>query len=403
MEPVFNQLVRLTVWLCLLGVFGLHPVEAQSKVRFFYATLPEGDASAGLWVHAHFTQLPKGVATMAFRQRGQSNWNETVIQPIPLKFGTQQRWLFRHFLALNPDQNYEVSVRLNGQDAGSLSLRSLPASGQPLRFVDGGDSTTGGAAGQLFAVAAQRSPHFSVMGGDYAYEDGQPAAFWKFDEWLQLWCTRMITPPGNSVPLLPVLGNHEVQGGWGQTPAQATFWLPYFNLGQPRTYAFRNLGGFLGLWSLDSGHAAPMRGEQSRWMESSFSQNSQLPWRLASYHVPLYPCSRDFADPHSLDARQAWLGLFDRHQLTLALEHHEHAFKRTHPLRGGRVEEGGTVYLGDGCWGQQVRSVQPSRKYLAKTLSCRHFWLIEADPTQLKATAIDAKGNEFDRIEMSAQ
>ena len=45
--------------------------------------------------------------------------------------------------------------------------------------------------------------------------------------------------------------------------------------------------------------------------------------------------------------------LFDKHNIDLVLEHHDHTFKRTHPMRGGEVDEKtGIAYLGDGSWGK---------------------------------------------------
>ena len=34
------------------------------------------------------------------------------------------------------------------------------------------------------------------------------------------------------------------------------------------------------------------------------------------------------------------------------LEHHDHTFKRTHPLKDGMKDKYGVPYLGDGSWGQ---------------------------------------------------
>jgi hypothetical protein len=49
--------------------------------------------------------------------------------------------------------------------------------------------------------------------------------------------------------------------------------------------------------------------------------------------------------------------LFDRYGVQLAFENHDHTFKRTYPLRAGKLDPRGTVYLGDGCLSEHPRGV----------------------------------------------
>jgi hypothetical protein len=74
------------------------------------------------------------------------------------------------------------------------------------------------------------------------------------------------------------------------------------------------------------------------------------------------------------DARKHWVPLFERYNVDAVLEHHDHTFKRTHPLLDGRVNERGIVYLGDGSWGKIDRPDTPAhRPYLAVADEAYHI------------------------------
>jgi hypothetical protein len=55
-------------------------------------------------------------------------------------------------------------------------------------------------------------------------------------------------------------------------------------------------------------------------------------------------------------------------------EHHDHTYKRTHPLLDGRTSERGIVYLGDGSWGKLRKPATPEeRPYLAQVNEAYHL------------------------------
>ncbi len=102
--------------------------------------------------------------------------------------------------------------------------------------------------------------------------------------------------------------------------------------------------------SLDSGYAASVE-EQAEFMEEVFKENYWV--KFATYHVPIYEaCSTGKKDAKVIsDMRQYWVPLFDKHNLTAAMENHGHMFKYTKRLTGGQVDENGIRYIGDGSWG----------------------------------------------------
>ena len=94
------------------------------------------------------------------------------------------------------------------------------------------------------------------------------------------------------------------------------------------------------------------------------------------------PCYPSFRNPWGKDGkggtgaeqRKHWCPLFERHKVNVVLEHHDHTFKRSHPLTDGMIDEkAGVLYLGDGSWGKIRPPKSPEdRPYLAKVSESYH-------------------------------
>ncbi|MBI2436006.1 MAG: metallophosphoesterase family protein [Candidatus Hydrogenedentes bacterium] len=282
------------------------------------------------------------------------------------------------------------------------AFQTLPAGNAPLRFVAGGDMGVTSDVPPLLTQAASLAPMFAMVGGDLAYENGVLANWGLWETWLNYWEQYMVTPAGLTVPMILAIGNHEVNGGFAQTPAQAPFFNGYFPQNGTTSYFARELGGNAVLLVLDSGHTVPHSGAQAAWLENALLQYQDRV-TMALYHVPLYPGHRDFNGAYSVYGRTHWLPLFDQYQLTVAFENHDHVLKRTKRLRGGVADPEGTLYLGDGCMGVAPREGdQAGQPYIDRVLSERHFWFVEipaagARNTQdITFTAIDSTGAAID-------
>jgi hypothetical protein len=102
----------------------------------------------------------------------------------------------------------------------------------------------------------------------------------------------------------------------------------------------------------------------------------------------------------SAKIREHWVPLFERFGLDVAFEHHDHAYKRTYPIRAGKVDPEGVLYVGDGPWGAMPRRPR-DRWYLAKTAGKRHFILVTISNPDRSIVAIDGEGQVFDRVDQS--
>jgi len=142
--------------------------------------------------------------------------------------------------------------------------------------------------------------------------------------------------------LVPVLGNHEYQGGSEPKLYLAQFALPRNgpkNFPPERAYAFEYSNAKFII--LDSNLAA---GKQTAWLEKQLA-NTKAVWKFVSYHHPAYSSGGNRDNP---DVRNLWTPIFDKYHVDLALQGHDHAYLRTYPMRGQQrvaTTKDGTVYI----------------------------------------------------------
>lgn len=316
-----------------------------------------------------------------------------------------------HWVELTELEPGDIYYFIAGDAASGFSaeykFRTAPADDRTIRFVSGGDMTPGKRARRLLARAGERDPLFALVGGDLAYVNGKTKKYSKWDQWLENWQENMVTPDTCMVPMVLAIGNHEVQGGYGQDPTRAPFYYGYFAQAGERAYFSRRFGANMILYALDSGHTAAHGGAQAQWLADEMRHTRDMPYRFALYHVPLYPAFRSQEDAYSTEGRQHWLPLFDEYRLTAAFENHDHVLKRSKLLRRDQIDDKGTLYLGDGCFGKSPRLLKGPRRrdrskrwYLAHVTSIAHFWLVDLSPEQVVFRAIDEDGDVVDEYEL---
>jgi len=316
-----------------------------------------------------------------------------------------------------------------GDDAVAFKFRTMPATAdEPIRFVVGGDMYGANKwynrtdPRNLFGVfrkgrysilretnrqAASQDPRFVVIGGDITYSDGDPDKYERWYRWLTAWKEDMVTSDGLLIPLLPAIGNHEVRDNtyreeWhSKMPYEAEVEAPFFYslFVHPDTSSYRavDFRDYLSIILLDSGHTNFVHA-QNQWLSRTLQLRSEFPHLFAVYHVPAYPSYRSPLGRVTTSLLKNWIPLFERFGLDAAFEHHDHTYKRTHPIRNGKVHPEGVIYLGDGAWGR-LRSPKKAhhRWYLAHTAKEFNFIMVEIQSKQRSFFAINKNGELIDR------
>lgn len=275
------------------------------------------------------------------------------------------------------------------------TFRTLPDDERSLKILTGGDMYRHPETVQLLQVGRKLNPDVVLIGGDLAYDDGNINNYPFWDDWFDNWAKHLNQKDGRMVAIIAALGNHEVRGHFGQPKARAPFFFAYFPQG-PEPYFQRKLGREIDLIVLDTGHVTSHQA-QVPFLEKALKE-SKARFQIALYHVPCYPTHRPYEDYYSAQGRKHWVPIFDRHDLDIGLENHDHVFKRTHPLRANKIDPAGTVYLGDGCWGMGAREVVSPRWYHQKAQAKEHIWLLQNEKNGIKCEAYDIKGRLFDRV-----
>lgn len=307
---------------------------------------------------------------------------------------------------LSPDTVYEFKI--DPQNT-IYKLRTMPQElNREIRFIVGGDLYHDSiqVLKETHSQAAKQNPDFAILGGDIAYaapknENGvEDVSRWI--EFFSAWGEDMVTSEGVLIPILPTTSNEDTKGRYNQTKLQAPCFYAFLSTTQGRGYRAVDFGDYLTVWLLDSGHTNPIDQSQAVWLEESLRERENISHKIAAYHVPAFPSYRPMDGKWSTKVRETWVPLFDRYGLHAAFEHHDHANKRTHPIKNGQIDPDGVIYLGDGGYGvshPRVPAKPEDRWYLAHTSSKSHFYLVTLTDGMRTYRAIDPQGDVFDETE----
>lgn len=321
----------------------------------------------------------------------------TKSRPFPL---TDRKAYRAELTGLDPGTEYQFRI---GTSAALHRFRTMPAKAtNDLTFVSGGDCGVNPHTLANNYLAAKQDPYFAVIGGDLAYENGRhPNVVLGF---LRNYAKAMIDTEGRLIPLIACLGNHEVFGHYGKPRANAPFFLTLFDgLFADTTYATLDFGDYLTLVLLDSGHVSKVAGEQTDWLDRALRERLDRPHLIAVNHVPAYPSYRPLKSDKDgnpgtgEEQRKHWVPLFEKYNIDLVLEHHDHTFKRTHPLRDGVPDKNGILYLGDGSWGRLRAPKDPEKRpWLVTASKSYHFSLHRLEGEQRFHMAVAESGKIID-------
>ncbi len=402
-----NIFIRVGVWLLALAVTG--PLFAQRDVVGLYLTWQHDPSTTMVvnWVNLYEHTSARVWYRLA---SGESEWvSRDGVHSVAKPSVYQVRRV--ELTGLSPDTVYEFALgeKAPEDDKGVERFRTPPDTlDRPVRFVSGGDMMHNREWIDVMnrRVGAQ-DPDFALLGGDLAYANGVDATRWV--DWFQSCYRNLRTPDGLLIPMVLVIGNHEVRGHYnGKIPEDAPYFYGFFALPENRSYNALDFGDYLSLIVLDTDHTQPIMGEQTAWLDEALAARVQRRFVFPSYHYPAYGTTKRPKDgglpsehPLAKKIQREWLPLFERHGVTAVFENDHHAYKRTYPIRAGKRDDAdGIVYLGDGAWGVDVRPAATPEQawYLQRSESRRHVFVVTLRPEgSALVQAIDAAGEVFDQ------
>ena len=293
---------------------------------------------------------------------------------------------------LEPDTTYRYAVGDGSPEGWSdvAEFTTAPATAESFSFLYMGDAQKGlDEWGALTEAAFTRHPdvRFLTLAGDLINRGGQR------NEWDSFF--------HNGAGLfgrrafVPTIGNHEM---YQMYPG---LYLDEFTLREngpagvtpERAYAFEYSNALFVV--LDS-NLPPET--QAAWLEEQLASTSAT-WKFAVFHHPIYSSKSSRDNP---ELRKQWGALFDKHHVDLVLQGHDHAYLRTHPMRGEKPVASpneGTVYVVSNAGSKYYD--QDARDYSAvgfTKLSTYQVIDIDLAENRLTYRAVNADGKVIDQF-----
>lgn len=361
-----------------------------AQVTALYLTW-EANPATTMTIHWHTPEHES--SDTIYLQTDDNQWHTIIGSHVPLHY------LQVHTVRLTKlKADTEYSFRI-GQDPTIYKFRTVPeALKEPLRFIIGGDAYQNT---KLFRKMNQtimkQDPLFCVIGGDIAYAiNGTPfqlenSPFNRWISFLSIWKEQMITPDGRVIPFILGAGNHDI------AKDNHELFFTLFPFPEKRLYRAIDFGSYMSLILLDTNHLESIEGAQTQWLEQTLKNKEDFLYRFAIYHEGAYPACYSYQETTPKEIRTFWCPLFDKYKLTAAFENHNHAFKKTYPLKNGEIDSKGVIYFGDGCWGATPRKTH-DMWYLEKRARKNCVFLIEIQEKQAKVEAIGITGKSLDTV-----
>jgi 3',5'-cyclic AMP phosphodiesterase CpdA len=244
-----------------------------------------------------------------------------------------------------------------------------------LRFVSVADTGTGD-KGQYSVAKAMTNYHSKnpydlvILAGDNIYNNGEME---KIEAVFERPYAALLK---QNVKFQAVLGNHDIRTANGEPQLK----YPGFNM-KGRYYTFRQ--DAVQFFGLDTNVNADWK-NQLAWLEKELS-SSDAPWKIVFGHHPVYASGVYGSNP---DFINKFTPLFQKYNVQLYINGHEHHYERTRSING-------TTYLicGAGAGNRPVGR-NDWTEYSTSDLS---FATYEVYKDKIKVTGIDTKNRVFDK------
>ncbi|MCK2244453.1 MULTISPECIES: metallophosphoesterase family protein [unclassified Crossiella] len=277
-------------------------------------------------------------------------------------------------------QGYDPATSGRIGELATFRTAPTPAGGGAFAFTAFGDQGVNYNALATNSLIADLAPQFHLAMGDMSYalngEGGHPAEdIYDARKWDSFFAQN--EPIAAEIPWMVALGNHEMEGwydNFGYGGMRARFSMPDNAwAGSTCIYSWRYQN--VGLISLDGNdicYNSPSNlnyteGKQLRWLEAQLARFRADP-TIDFIVVYCHQCTYSTSDSNGaeLGAQQKWAPLFDRYQVDLILNGHNHVYERTDPIRGNKGTrtapirstvnpvKDGTTYITAGGGGESV-------------------------------------------------
>lgn len=352
-----------------------------------------------------------------------------------------------HLAGLEPGTLYYFRVGGEGFWSREWGFRTIGL-GQDIKFVVGGDSRRPYAAAEIehapYAIsnwpyardlvtahAAQEDPDFIWFLGDMVNTGND------FENW-QNWFTSMqdnlVTAEGRMIPIVAVIGNHELGAFPDRETTPAWFQGLFANPGDELTFVLNFPNLHLTSLRADGQSLVPywepsvsQAQEQRDWLAADL-RGSEAEWKLVAFHMPYFSCFEQGTGYPSEPFLYHWWDVLENpdYGADVVFTGHVHNYLRTWPiditsveevdLGGGsaavgyranytmqRSSEEGLTYVAQGCWGAPtdpyIRGDDCDiRPFMASGAAVPSYTIVEIGAMTLRMTTKTTAGDVLDDV-----
>jgi len=318
---------------------------------------------------------------------------------------------------LEPDTPYYFICGNPGHGwSEELSFRTAPVEGKNIRFVVGGDSRWDArysypqwpsARDNISELMASYNPDFVIFIGDYIWSGQEQNEPDTWDNWLGAMFEYWRTDDDRLIPMIPVIGNHEVTYPepfeYDPMVDASNYYMLFVPPGNKAYYSL-NWGPDLHITILDSEILDPRSdswGAQMEWLKQDLNEHYSYLWKLAADHRPVLD------DTNFLNR---WTPEFDTYHLDLVFSGHEHYYERSHPINllqnqnslspeSYESPENGTIYVVSGGWGAPNYDSPPHWYSTRGPIKDYHFTVVDIyENGALHLQAVNFDGEVIDDL-----
>jgi hypothetical protein len=337
--------------------------------------------------------------TVRYRIKDDSGPTSTVLAESGRFTGGEPELYYHHarLAELQPSTAYEVEFISDKVHSEKMYFITGPDDDRSFSILHGGDSrsdhgirrTMNRLIGERMATTANnKNPDDDILafahGGDFV-GNGKNVKQWS--QWLS---DHELTrgTDGRLLPIIPTRGNHD-----HGTPFNEVFGFPEAD---KNIYAL-DLGTQVRWITLNT--EISTGGDQAKWLEQELKESRpKYRWMLAQHHYPVYPAVKGIGS-----AFHNWAPLYEKYNLDLACESDGHNIKRTFPIRDGKQDPTGVVYIGEGGLGAPQRTPKTDRWYLGDPGIAdkgNHVFMLTFEKEKLTIKCITADGKIFDTFDL---
>jgi len=264
-----------------------------------------------------------------------------------------------------------------------ISFKTFPESATaPFSFVALGDSGTASTdQKEIAARITQVHPDLVIHTGDVIYGGKSDADF--DQKFFSIYRNLL-----REIPFFLTLGNHDVDVHNGE-PYLQNFYLPQNSPDKGRYYSFDC--GEAHFISLNSNASFDHKSLQYQWLKNDLA-GTKKPLKIVFFHHPLYSSGYHGS---SMRWREDLKPLFEKDQVTLVFNGHDHDYERTKPIHG-------ITYVVTGGGGAPLYPALGS-SWTADTQTTYNFVYVQVFRNAIHLETIDESGNILDHANLNVQ